>query len=286
MAASRRVAASLFAAVAFAASICAGSACADETSRPHIPNLFDPNHRLQKPEPGQVKSIRFLTTDDFPPFHFAMPDGTLAGFDIDLARAICSDLQLACTIQARRFDTLVAQIKGGKDDALIAAVANAPATRADLDFTAPYYTTPARFVTQAGSKLDRMTPEALAGHKIGVEAGTAHEAYLRAFFAKATLKPYPNQAALRTALQKGEVDAVFGDGIALALWLNGTDAKGCCLFRGGPFTESRFFGNGVSIAVAKGNATLRQALDYELSQLARNGTYADLYLKYFPIGFY
>ena len=282
----RRVAAGLFAIAVLALSTGAGRAGADDTAKPHIPNLFDPNHRLQKPDPGQVKSIRFLTTDDFPPFHFAMPDGTLAGFDIDLARAICSDLQLACTIQARRFETLVAQIKGGKDDALIAAVANAPATRIDLDFTAPYYTTPARFVSPAGSKLERMTPEALAGHKIGVQAGTAHEAYLRAFFAKATLKPYPSQAALRAALQKGDVDAIFGDGIALALWLNGTDAKACCLFRDGPFTESRFFGNGVSIAVGKGNTALRQALDYELSQLARNGTYADLYLKYFPIGFY
>ena len=93
---------------------------------------------------------------------------------------ICNDLQLACTIQPRRFDTLIPQIKQGKDDALIAAVANTPATRADLDFTAPYYTTPARFVVAKGDewdkgpKPDKMTPEALDGHKIGVEAGTAH----------------------------------------------------------------------------------------------------------------
>jgi polar amino acid transport system substrate-binding protein len=258
----------------------------DAAPQPRIPQLFDPNHRYAKPGPGQVKSIRFLTTDDFPPFHFALPDGTLAGFDIDLARAICADLQLACTIQARRFDTLIAQIKAGKDDALIAAVANVAATRADLDFTAPYYTTPARFVALAAAKFDRMTPEALAGRKVGVQAGTAHEAYLRAFFGKAVLKTYPNQGALRGALQKGEVDLIFGDGIGLAIWLNGVDAKGCCAFRDGPFTESRFFGNGVSIAIAKGNVALRQALDYELAYLSRNGTYADLYLKYFPIGFY
>lgn len=264
----------------------AGRARAQDGDKPRIPDLFDPNHRLTKPEPGQVKTIRFLTTDDFPPFHFTLPDGTLAGFDIDLARAICSDLQLACTMQARRFDTLVAQIKERKDDALIAAVANVRATRADLDFTAPYYTTPARFVAATGSPLQRLVPEALAGHRVGVEAGTAHEAFLRAFFPKAALVPYPDQAALRAALQGGKVEVIFGDGIAFALWLNGTDAKGCCAFRGGPYTEARFFGNGVSIAVAKGNVTLRRALDYELAQVVKNGTYADLYLKYFPIGFY
>ena len=257
-----------------------------DASKAIIPDLFDPHHRLPKPDLGSLKSIRFLTTDDFPPFHFALPDGTLAGFDIDLARRICTDLALTCTIQARRFDTLIAQIKAGTDDALIAAVANTPSTRADLTFTAPYYTTPARFVTKANSALGLMIPEALAGRRIGVEAGTAYEAYLGIFFTKARIAKYPGKAELRAALKSGSVDAVFGDAIASAVWLNGADAAGCCAFRDGPFTDSHFFGNGVSIAVAKSNIALREALDFELARISADGTYADLYLKYFPIGFY
>ena len=264
----------------------AAPAAAASESRPFIPDLFDPHHRVLAPGLASVKTIRFLTTDDFPPFHFALRDGTLAGFDIDLARAICADLKLVCTVQARRFDTLISQIKAGNDDALIAAVADTPATRADLSFTAPYYTTPARFAARTADAADPAMPEALAGKTIGVVAGTAHEAFLRAFFAKVTLKTFPTQAALRAALKAKAVDAIFGDAIGLALWLNGTDADGCCAFRGGPFTESRYFGNGVSIAVAKDNVVLRQTLDLELSKLAQNGTWADLYLKYFPIGFY
>jgi polar amino acid transport system substrate-binding protein len=258
---------------------------AESLPPPTIPNLFDPAHRLPKPD-GSVKSIRFLTTDDFPPFHFSLPDGTLVGLDIDLARAICADLKVACTIQARRFDTLVDQIKTGKNDALIAAVANTPATRTDLDFTVPYYTTPARFATRAASPLKAMRPDALAGQAVGVQSGTAHEAYLRAFFPKSKLMSFPDQPALHAALRAGTVDAIFADGIATALWLNGTGAAGCCAFRDGPFTESRFFGNGVSIAVKTGNRSLRETLNYELAQLQQSGVLADLYLKYFPIGFY
>jgi polar amino acid transport system substrate-binding protein len=259
---------------------------AEDPPKTFIPSLFDPAHYLPKPDLGAIKTIRFLTTDDFPPFHFALPDGSLAGFDIDLARAICDDLKIACTIQARRFDTLIGAIKSGQGDALIAALANTAASRADLTFTAPYYTTPARFVTAAKTPMPDVTPEALAGHTVGVQTGTAHLAYLQTFFAKAALKTFPDQAALRAALRDGKVEAIFGDGIALSLWLNGTDANGCCTFRGGPFTESFFFGNGVSIAVAKGSIPLREALDYELDKLAKDGTYTDLYLKYFPIGFY
>ena len=47
----------------------------------------------------------------------------------------------------------------------------------------------------------------------------------------------PTPELAREALKKGEVDLLFGDGISLAFWLNGTDSQNCCLFRGGPFTE-------------------------------------------------
>ena len=259
---------------------------ASPAPRPFIPDLFDPRHRVAAPGIGNVKSIRFLTTDDFPPFHFALADGTLAGFDIDLARAVCADLKLACTIQARRFDTVLPQIEQGRDDAAIAAIADTVETRKAVAFTAPYYTTPARFVALATNAASLATPEALAGKTVGVVAGTAHEAYLTAFFTKTKQKTFPSRPALLAALKAKQIDTAFGDAIGFALWLNGADAAGCCAFRGGPFTESRYFGNGVSIVVAKDNAALRQVLDLELSKLAQNGTYADLYLKWFPIGFY
>jgi polar amino acid transport system substrate-binding protein len=274
---------SLAAALSFAA---AQAGAGEPAPKPFIPNLFDPAGQAVKPEALLVKSIRFLTSDDFPPFHFALPDGTLAGFDIDLARAICADLKVACTIQARRFDTLTKALGAGQGDAVIAALANTAASRAEFDFTAPYYTTPARFVTRITPPVSDVTPEALSGHTIGVQAGTTHLAFLKAFYPASVITPYPDQETLRAALRDGKAEAIFGDGIALSLWLNGTGSQGCCAFQGGPFTESHFFGNGVSIAVAKNNTGLRATLDYELEKLSQDGVFADLYLKYFPTGFY
>jgi polar amino acid transport system substrate-binding protein len=121
---------------------------------------------------------------------------------------------------------------------------------------------------------------------VGVEAGTAHEAFLKAFFGKTRIRSFDNMDSLRSSLRRGDIDALFGDGITLALWLNGTDAGGCCEFRGGPFTESSYFGDGVGIALRKDNAVLKHALNYALQRLAERGVYADLYLKYFPVGFF
>ena len=128
--------------------------------------------------------------------------------------------------------------------------------------------------------------QTLAGKAIGVEARTAHEAWLRDFFPGSDIRPYETAAALRAALRRGEVEAIFGDGVTLALWLNGTDAAGCCAFRGGPFLHSAYFGEGVGVAVRKNNSTLRRAIDFALARIAGRGVYADLYLKYFPVGFF
>ncbi len=250
-----------------------------------VPNFFDPQHRVEKPDLSELHSLQFLTEDDYPPFHFALPDGSLTGFDVDLARAICEELKIACTIQARRFDLLADALNSGEGDALIASLRIDAQSRAKFDFTAPYYTTPARFVTLTSSKLV-VTPEGLAGKRVGVIGKTAHEAYLASFFPKTLCKPYASRAALYAALRKGEIDVFFDDAITSSFWLAGAEAQKCCAFRGGPFTESRFFGEGVGIAVKKGNYTLRQALDYALVQLTQRGVYTDLYLKYFPISFY
>lgn len=250
-----------------------------------VPNFFDPQHRVDKPDLTELHSLRFLTEDDYPPFHFALPDGSLTGFDVDLARAICEELKIACTVQARRFDLLADALNSNEGDALIASLRIDAQSRAKFDFTAPYYATPARFVTRADTKLEA-TPEGLTGKRVEVIGKTAQEAYLESFFPKTLRKSYDNRAALYAALKGGAIDAFFDDAITSSFWLAGTDAQNCCVFRGGPFTESRFFGEGVGIAVKKGNRSLRRALDYALVQLAQRGVYTDLYLKYFPIGFY
>jgi polar amino acid transport system substrate-binding protein len=251
-----------------------------------VPGFWDPKRRPDKPEPGRITTIRFLTEEDYPPFNFKGPDGQPIGFNVDLARAICLELGLQCTVQVRRFDTLIEALEEGKGDAIIASVAITAETRNRLDFTDRYYRSPARFVARKDWPLKDATPEVLNGVKVAVVERSAHEVYLRAFFAEAAIQPRAHLQTALAALKRGEVDLVFGDGIALAFWLNGRDSEACCVFRGGPFTESRYFGDGVGIAVKKGNDALRRALDYALFRLWERGVYTDLYLRYFPVGFY
>ncbi|EJW11792.1 ABC transporter, periplasmic amino acid-binding protein [Rhodovulum sp. PH10] len=247
-----------------------------------VPGFWDPRRRPERPD-LRLTMIRFVSEVDYPPFDYAGPDGNPAGFNIDLARAICEELKVGCTMQMRRFDTLIDTLNEGRADAAIASMAVTPDTRKAVDFSDPYYRPVARFVARRDAGSGPASPQRLEGKTVAVVAGTAHEAYLRTLFTEAQVKPYPTAEEARAALAKGDTDLLFGDGYALAFWLNGKESNGCCAFFGGPFVESRYFGEGVGVAVKKGNDQLRLALDWALFRLWENGTFADLWLKYFPV---
>lgn len=261
-------------------------AAADGATQPRsvvVPGFWDPRRRPERPDLSHLQTIRFLTDLDYPPFDYAGPDGNPAGLNVDLARLICDEIKVACTIQARPFATLLDALDTNQGDAVIASIAETTETRKRADFSDPYYRTPARFAARTDSAIGDVLPELVAGKKIAVVAGTAHEAYLKQMFTQAEIHSYPTTQAARAALKNKQVDLLFGDGIALSFWLNGTDSDGCCAFRGGPFLDSRYFGEGVGIAVKPGNDVLRLAFNWALFQIWEKGSFTDLWLRYFPI---
>ncbi|MDQ0392574.1 transporter substrate-binding domain-containing protein [Labrys monachus] len=245
--------------------------------------LWDPHRRPEKPDLRTIRQIRFLTEDDFPPFDFQGSSGALEGFNVDIARAICHQLQVSCTIQARRWDTIVAALEAGQADVIAASLVPTAQARARLQFSMPYYVRPARFVMRGAAASPTLTAAGLAGRRLGVVAGTAHEAYARAYFARASLVPYASEEALRAALQQGAVGLAFGDGIGLSLWLNGSSSAGCCVFAGSPYLDSHFFGDGIGMALRRDDTALRQAIDFALFQIWEQGVYADLIRRWFPV---
>src|SRR5215210_5091112 len=181
-----------------------------------IPNLWDPRARQERPDLSGLRTVRFLTDDDFPPLHFVGPDGNPTGFSVELARAACERLAITCTIQARRFDTLLPSLAEGRGDVVAAAVPVTADLRRRFSATGPYFRSPARFAAVKERKLPEPGPVSLEGRAVGVVAGTAHEAYLRTFFPKASARCFADLAAASAALRKGEVDYLFADGLGLA----------------------------------------------------------------------
>src|SRR5260370_20297030 len=225
---------------------------APEAAPQAVPGFWDPRRRPDRPDLSRITVIRFLTETDYPPFNFTGPDGNPAGFNVDLARSICDEIKVTCTIQMRRFETLVDALTTNRGDAIIASMAVTPQMRAKVDFSDPYYRAPARFVSRRDAVMPEIRPEYLEGKKLGVIAGTSHEAYLKAMFTDAEIRSYANDDALRQALRRGEGDFLFCRAGPPAFWINAPDSPGVAAFSAGPFVANRLFGGCIGVTVRKG----------------------------------
>lgn len=258
----------------------------DTGIKPIVPDAWQGAPYRPKPDLAGLKKIRFITDSDYPPFHYYDEVGALTGFNIDLAQAICDVLAVECEITATNWSSLMPAIETGEADAAIASIRITAEALKSADFTLRYYATPARFAVRKDSEITEIGPETVEGLKIGVAKNSGHEAYLKAFFPGAAIAAFDTSEAAQKALKEGAIDVVFADGITLAFWFNGVDSANCCEFIGGPYLDSKFFGEGVGIAVKKGNRTLVQALNYALEQVHARGTYEELFLRYFPMNFF
>lgn len=227
-------------------------------------------------------TLRFATTNDFPPFNYLDEDGLLTGFHVDLARAICLELNAQCDVSARAWEELLPALVRRQADAVIAGHMVSARAMAVVDFTDRYFFTPGRFVGRRAGPEFEITPGGLSTKRIAVAKGTTHEAYLQAFFPDSAILTFDSQELARDALTGGKADLVFDDGISLVLWINGEASKGCCDLKGGPYLEPKFFGDGIAIAVSKADPPLRGELNLALRKLRASGRFEELVLRYFP----
>jgi polar amino acid transport system substrate-binding protein len=248
-----------------------------------FPYHVDPSARDIVPDLTPIPAIRFLTTADFPPFNYRDANGELIGFNIDLARDICGALNVACTIQAWPWEQAASALADSQGDALIAGLAITPENGKGFDFSAIYLMLPGRFVTKAAD-VEAFDPYALDGKIISVRRGATHNEFLDRYLPGAERLEFDTEIDALAAVESGEAYAYFGDAMRASFWLN--DNLECCAFAGDPYFRPDLFGEGLAIALPAGQDAVRQAIDWALVRLKRDGVMDELYLRWFPVSFY
>lgn len=252
------------------------------------PNFWHDGERLTRPDLSNLPRLRFLTTTDFPPFNFIDRRKRLTGFHIDLARAICDELAILpkCQIQALPWDELEGAIADGQGEAIIAGLEITDQSRGKYEFSRPFLHVPGRFAARSADGLGEPMWRAVRNNVTALIAGSGHEAWFAKTFPQARTRVYPSRKEALTALKNEEVSLVFADAVTISFWLLSEEAADCCVFAGGPYFSAKDFGNGLAIAFPKGRTELADAADYALRQLNDNGTFAELYQRYFPLSLY
>ena len=225
-------------------------------------------------------ALRIAVEGAYPPFSSTESDGSLVGFDIDIAEALCAEMQRECELIQQEWDGMIPALKAQKFDAIVASMSITEERKSQVDFSDKYYQTPARVVAPNDADFAD-TAEAMAGKRIGVQRGTTHQCYAEKTFPDAEIVLYGTQEEVFRDLALGRVDAQLSDSlIALEGFLK-TDEGADYAFLGGDHLDLECYGEGVGIAVRKNEEELRDEISAAIAAIRENGTYAEINDKYF-----
>lgn len=233
------------------------------------------------------KTIRIGLEAAYKPFTYKTPDGQLAGFDVEIARALCGQLAAQCSFVEQDWDGIITGLNANKFDAIVSSMDITEQRKRAVDFTDKYYKVPSRLIAGNAAGLDG-SPDSLKGRRIGVLRGSSEERYARGVYAKAgaTVSAYGSQNDAFLDLKAGRLDAtlvntVVGQNDFLKL------AEGRAFrFVGPQVDDVAYFGPGAGIAVRKSDPELRDRLNGAIRAIRANGSYQAIARKYFDFDIY
>ena len=233
-----------------------------------------------------AQKVKIGTEGAYPPFNSIDKDGKLVGFDIDIANALCDAAGFECEFVVQDWDGMIPGLLAKKYDAIVASMSITDERKQKVDFTGKYYSTPAKFFAKKGSGLE-ISPEGLKGKIVAVQRATIHENFLRDNFGDVvTVNSYATQDEAYLDLVSGRADAGIADSIAIMDGFLSTDQGKDFQFYGPGFSDPKWFGDGIGIAVRKGEDDLREAFNAAIKQIRSDGTYAKINAKYFDFDVY
>ena len=218
-----------------------------------------------------AQTIRFATEASYPPFESIDANNKIVGFDVDLANALCKEIDATCTFSNQAFDSLIPSLKFRRIDAVMAGMDITPEREKQVLFSTPYYDNSALFIGQKGkfTSIDQ-----LKGKKVGVGLGTNYEEWLRQNVQGVDVRTYDDDPTKYQDLRVGRIDAILVDRLAaldLVKKTNNTLAV----------TGEAFSRQEAGVALRKGNDDLLKAVDGAIADMQKDGSLKALSEKWF-----
>ena len=228
---------------------------------------------------GFAKDITVATDTNFPPFEFKDPKtGKHTGFDVELWDAIAKEIGIQYKLQPMDFNGIIPGLQSGQLDAGIAGMGIKPERAKVIDFSDPYYKAGLLLLVKS-SNTEIAGIEDLEGRTVATKLGTTSEDFLKKNAKAKEIKLYPNNDAMFMELMMGGTDAVFFDSPVIAHYMQEVGKEKVKVV--GPlYGMNDAVGSNYGIGFPKGSPLVPK-VNAALKTLKDNGTYRELYLKWF-----
>lgn len=211
-----------------------------------------------------------------PSFESLGVSNKIIGFDIDLAAALCRQMQAKCTFTDYTFDSPILMLGLRGYDAVISGMDTTPERSKQVAFTQPYYANSASAIAK---KSTYKTFVDLEGKHIGMENDTTHQKYLQDKHSGVETAAYDSYQNTVINLKNSRIDDVFGNITMVNEWLKTSPQLGAATDK---VTGPQYFGTGLGITVRPDNKALLEKLNSALAVIKADGTYQKASDQWFP----
>jgi polar amino acid transport system substrate-binding protein len=220
--------------------------------------------------PGE---IRVASVGDIKPYAFADANGKFSGFDIELFTDVAERAGIDDVVfTGQDFSSLLAAVANGQFDVGVAAIGITDERKQTVDFSEGYLAGYLTLLSTTDSGVS--SRDDLAGKRLGVVQGTLQENYAVKNFPDAELVRFPDNNSAIAALNNGTIQAHFLDYESTKAYI---EQHGLVSVEDIPSFDAP-----AGFAVKKGNDELREALNDGLAEAMEDGTWKELYQKWFP----
>lgn len=222
-----------------------------------------------------AKTISVGTMGDAKPYAFTTADGKFTGFDLEFFLNVVNRMGFKAdqvTFTGQEFSALMPSVANERFDVAVAAIGTTAERKKNVDFSDGYL---AGYLSVLTSDAKITDAEGLAGKRLGVVQGTLQEIYAAKSFKNTDLVKFPDNNSAIAALNNGTVDAHFLDYEAAKQYGERYPALKIAI-------NIPSFDAPAGFVIRKGNDAFREALNKGIHEAMQDGTWRDLYQKWFP----
>lgn len=206
------------------------------------------------------------------PMHSDYNAGNFEGFEVDLLHAITSKLDLKIEYEVSLWSTILEKLFKGELDMICSAVTVTSSRQHILEFSNPYLYFRLCAVVCKESELSAL--QHFKNKTIGVREATEAERYVREQFPANNIVYAVTNKELYRKLQAGKIDLLIDDSPIAGGFLQKNARLKIGMFL--PKTDSSY-----AIAMKKGDVQLKTQFNEMLTALKEDGTYQQIYKKWF-----
>jgi ABC-type amino acid transport substrate-binding protein len=213
---------------------------------------------------------------DFPPFGFKDADGEIAGFDVDLTRAVAEVWGIRIEIVPILSEERIPALLLNEVDLVAAAMTHTKDRDAFIDFSQTYFIDGQGLLVRNDSGITGL--EDLDGKRIAAIRGTTSIQEIQSFADnkgfQVQIVPFQDYPRALEAIDNGNVDALTTDQVALIEFAKANPTL--------TVIDETLTIEPYGIGMKAGDSVFRNLVDYTLQELKHNGTYDKIYESWFP----